>query len=82
MSPHIAPTLCLTTKQDVEDLVKDLRAAYRQSLRTGGAYPVYRTDDDGQILLAVQIRVPLHAALDAAARRAAAADARKRKGSR
>jgi len=69
MSAHAAPTLCLTNKQDVDDLIADLRAARRKSLRTGGAYLVHRAGDCGEDLLKVRVHIRLDEALAAAARR-------------
>ena len=48
-------TLRLTSRQDVEDLLADLRSALRRSLRTGGAYSVYRLAHDGSYLLSIEV---------------------------
>jgi len=57
MSPESQPVLCFTTRQDVDDLIADLRRARRASLRTGGAYGVHRADADGRQLLAIQVHL-------------------------
>ena len=49
--------LRLTTAQDVQDLIADLRAALKRSQRSGGEYGVYRKDPDGRLVLAVEIHV-------------------------
>ena len=50
--------LMLKTRQDVDDLVADLRQAARRSERTGGTYGVYRKNGSDAFLLAVEITLP------------------------
>ena len=49
--------LKLRERQDVLDLVADLKAALKRSERGGGLYGVYRKDADGRLVLAVEIQV-------------------------
>ena len=51
------PRLRVTTKQDMLDLLADLRAALKHSERNGGEYGVYRKDADGKMVLAVEVQV-------------------------
>ena len=54
---HDYPTLRIKTKQDMLDLIADLRAALKHSQRNGGEYGVYRKDGDGKMVLAVEVQV-------------------------
>ena len=51
------PTLRLAHKQDALDLIADLRTALKRSQRNGGLYGVYRKDDEGNPVLAIEIQV-------------------------
>jgi len=53
--------LKLTSRQDVDDLLKDLKSALKQAARTGGVYGVYRKVN-GQTVLAIEIAVPVDSA--------------------
>jgi hypothetical protein len=50
--------LCLSSTQDVLDLIADLKTALRRSRRTGGSQLVYRRDGQGRSLLLVEIHLP------------------------
>lgn len=50
--------LRLTTREDVLDLVADLRDALRRSERTGAQHPIFRKAPDDSCHLAIEIQVP------------------------
>lgn len=54
----MAGILTLRRREDVDDLLAELRDALRRSERTGGEYLVYRKDDQGQLALAVRVHLP------------------------
>jgi len=54
-------TLKLNSRQDVRDLMGDLKSALKQAERTGGTYGVFRKVN-GQTVLAIEIAVPVDSA--------------------
>lgn len=58
MDPPRRPYLVLQSRQDVEDLIADLRSAARRSARTGGKYSVFRKDPGGQVLTEIEVWLP------------------------
>lgn len=82
-TPHDAPrpapaadanrVLRLTTTQDVEDFLADVRQALRRSRRTGGCYTVVRLDDQRRPLLQIDVHVPVGELRPPARRRSARA---------
>jgi len=50
--------LVVKDRQEVLDLISDLRNALKRSERSGGAYGVYRKNEEGMVVFAVEIHVP------------------------
>ena len=45
----------ITTRQDVDDLISDIRAAAKRSSHNGAEYGVYRKDAEGKYPVAISI---------------------------